>query len=383
MKIIVGGNLTDWMLTRIGNFDLLMAFVCGLKRLGHETYLMGNVELKHCRDADGRPVSFQQWEGKQRFETLTRYYGVWPHCCLIYNGGEATHGMSFSEAITVAKAEAVLLNNSGKFANPEILQNVRCKVFIDGDPAQTQAEQQEGQIDHGLDRHHYFFTVGLNVGKAGCDIPTCNRPWRPFVYPVFLPHWPARISEQCRRFTTISKWSTSHRFTLNGRHSGQKSDSWLTFIELPKKTRQELEIALRIDPSWANDIKAFRDNGWILSDPRQLRTLEDLRNYCGNSRAEFSVAKHFYVEFHTGWFGDRSARYLASGKPVLVQSTGIEDHLPVGKGLLTFKTMDEAVAGIESINKDYLAHCRAARAIAEEHFDSDKVLSRMLKQCDL
>lgn len=106
--------------------------------------------------------------------------------------------------------------------------------------------------------------------------------------------------------------------------------------------------------------------------------MTDYREYISHSRAEFSVAHHRVVEFAVGWFSDRSALYLASGRPVLVQSTGIEPHLPTGKGLLTFSTMEEALAGIEDINGDYLGHCRAARDIAETHFDSDRILTNIL-----
>jgi hypothetical protein len=147
------------------------------------------------------------------------------------------------------------------------------------------------------------------------------------------------------------------------------------------RVRQELEIALRVNsanPQTDRDI--FEAKGWNLFDPEKLRTLDDYRDYIGQSRAEFSVAHNRYVAFATGWFSDRSALYLASGKPVLVQSTGIERHLPTGKGLLTYTTLDEAAAGVKAINRDYPGHCRAAREIAEEYFDSDKVLTRILKQ---
>ena len=153
----------------------------------------------------------------------------------------------------------------------------------------------------------------------------------------------------------------------------------MKFIELPKHTDQELEIALRISQvEHRTDSKVFQENGWCLSDPAQLHTFQDYAAYIKQSRAEFSVAHNRYVEFSTGWVSDRSPLYLASGRPVLVQSTGIESHLPTGKGLLTFRTMDEALAGIENINRDYLGHCRAARDIAETYFDADRVLTNIL-----
>jgi hypothetical protein len=90
-----------------------------------------------------------------------------------------------------------------------------------------------------------------------------------------------------------------------------------------------------------------------------------------------------YVQTCSGWFSDRTARYLASGKPALVQETGFGRSLPTGEGLLSFGTPEEAVAGVERIAADYEGHCRAARALAVERFDSDRVIGRMLEEVGL
>jgi hypothetical protein len=96
------------------------------------------------------------------------------------------------------------------------------------------------------------------------------------------------------------------------------------------------------------------------------------------SAAEFSVAQGIYVETNSGWFSDRTTRYLASGKPALVQDTGFSRRMCNGEGLVPFRTVDEAAAGAERIARDYARHCAAARAAAETYFDSDKVLRAML-----
>ncbi|MFQ5730061.1 MAG: glycosyltransferase family 1 protein, partial [Waddliaceae bacterium] len=313
----------------------------------------------------------------------TRSYGIWPRCCLIYKGGKATYGMPFSEVVKVAKSCDLLITRSGKIDKvPEIFENAKCRAFFDGNPGNTQVffYKQEGEFE-ALDRYEYLFTLGLNIGTSQCAIPTGEHRWLPAVRPVVLPMWPVRTNPDSKRFTTISTWKGRTTFQWEGQSSGEKSDNWLSFLNLPKITRQEFEIALRLDsPNHKVDRKMFQENGWWLTDPRKLQNLDDYRNYIGKSRAEFSVAHNRYVEFSTGWFSDRSALYLASGKPVLVQSTGIEHHLPTGKGLLTFTTMEEAIAGIEEINRDYLVHCRAAREIAKAYFDSDKVLTKILNQ---
>ena len=107
------------------------------------------------------------------------------------------------------------------------------------------------------------------------------------------------------------------------------------------------------------------------------------RAYVQGSGAEFSVAQGIYVETHSGWFSDRTTSYLASGRPVLVQDTGFGRTLPVGEGLLAFRTLDEAIAGAADIGRRYGEHCAAARRIAEKHFDSDRVLTRFCEQAGI
>src|SRR5205823_3798900 len=151
---------------------------------------------------------------------------------------------------------------------------------------------------------------------------------------------------------------------------------------LPRRVGQAaFEIALDIHAGDAKDLSALRANGWRVTDPLAVAgTPAAFRRYIQQSAAEFSVAQAIYVEKNSGWFSDRTVRYLASGKPALVQDTGFGRHLPVGEGLVTFRTLDEAAAGAERILADYERHCRAARAIASEFFDSDKVLGRFLRE---
>lgn len=356
-----------------------MAYLLGLQRLGHEVYLFEEVEPGQCWDAGYRQVPFRNWVGREHFEQVTQYYGLWPRCCLIFDKGRETHGLSFCEAAEVAHGADLLLDLGATLRTPEIVDAVRCRAYVDEAPGKTQVYHAEYGIDQGFDGHQFFFSVGLNVGTAACEVPTAGVPWHGIVHPVVLGLWPARIDGGCRRFTTISNWSEKETFDLKGRYSGEKSDNWTKFFELPQKTGQELEVALNVPPGYEADRELFSRHGWFVEDPKRLRTFEDYREYIAASRAEFSIANNRYVEFNTGWTSDRTARYLASGKPALVQATGIESHLPVGKGLLTFSTLSEALAGIKAINAEYEVHCLAARRIAEEFFNSEKVLGHMLK----
>jgi len=379
MTIIVAAKIAN---TTVGHIDHAMAYASGFQQLGHEVFVMEHVGSNRCTDLHNQNIPFDQWGGRQHFETVARSYGIWPRCCLIYKNGQATHGLPFADAVRIAKRSDLLMSRSGQIHKvPEIFDAPNCRAYFDGNPGNTQffSHQQGGDYE-ALDRYDHFFTLGLNIGTEACPIPTDTRQWHHQVRPVVLNNWPLASKKYSKRFTTISTWKGRSTFEFDGKGSGEKSDNWLRFLDLPQKSRQEFEIALRIDSAnHHTDREMFEKKGWRLTNPALLKNIHDYRNYIGQSRAEFSVAHNRYVEFSTGWFSDRSPLYLASGKPVLVQSTGIEAHLPTGKGLLTYATMEEAIAGVETINRDYAVHCQAARKIAEEFFDSKKVLNTILK----
>ncbi|MDH3663637.1 MAG: hypothetical protein OEU92_27095, partial [Alphaproteobacteria bacterium] len=319
----------------------------------------------------------------RHFEAVAKTYGVWPRAALIYKRGEASHGMAYREALRVAESADLLITRSGRIDKlAELFERPAKRVFIDGNPGATQVGFACGdEAFRMLDRYQHLFTMGLNIGRADNRLPTGGRQWHPIHRPIVLSHWPTQPAAGGGRFTTISTWRGRATFDWRGQASGEKADNWLAFLDLPARTNQTFEIALRMSGADApDDRQMFQRHGWRLADPKTLSTLDDYRRYISRSRAEFSVAHNRYVAFETGWFSDRSAVYLASGRPVLVQSTGIEEHLPTGAGLLTFKTIDEAIAGVESLNGDYSAHCQVARDIAEGYFDSDRVLSRMLER---
>ncbi len=381
MKIICTAKIAN---TTVGHIDHAMAYAVGMQRLGHEVYFMEQVGSNRCTDDNGRQVPFAQWHGRLHFEAIAKSYGLWPRACLIYKQGEETYGMAFADAVKVAKQCDLLITRSGQIHKaPEIFDNAKCRTYFDGNPGKTQVlfHEQGSDFEEALDRYDNLFTLGLNIGSESCSAPTGTSQWHTHMRPVVLSMWPSRIHDKSERFTTISSWNGRTTFQWQGQNAGEKSDNWLSFVDLPQKVDQPLEIALRIDSNDPDkDRQEFCRKGWLLSDPEKMVTLDDYRNFIGQSRAEFSVAHNRYVAFNTGWFSDRSAVYLASGKPVLVQSTGIEQSLPTGKGLLTYSTLDEAVDAINVINSDYPAHCKAAREIAEEYFDSDKVLTKILNQ---
>lgn len=378
MKVIVGSDIAHYTRS-VGQFDNRMSYVACLRQLGHEAIVLSDVYAERCFDASYRPVGFDDFDGARDFDRLGKAYADDLVYGLIYEGGAQTAGMSFDEAVAEAESADVLINIGGKLTTPEVVDPVPCKIFVDLAPGKTQVYETAYEIDQGLSRHDLFYTVGLNVGSPSCVIPTGGVEWHGWKHPVPLALWPPVVDAGATRFSTISGWAGKETFVLDGRYSGEKSNQWQSFLGVPERARQEMEIALRLPEGYEEDAASLREHGWTISDPLQLRDLADYQRFVRASRGEFSVANQRYTEYRSGWFSERSARYLASGKPVIVQSTGFEDHVAAGKGLLTYTTLDEAVAAIESVNSDYLEHCAAARAIAEQHFDGAALLAGMLE----
>jgi hypothetical protein len=125
-------------------------------------------------------------------------------------------------------------------------------------------------------------------------------------------------------------------------------------------------------------------NGWRLADAHAFTTDPwPYRDYVRASRGEFTVARDLHVRLRSGWFSERSACYLAAGRPVITQDTGFDSVLPTGEGLFAFNTMEEILTAFESINSDYQRHSRAARAIAEEYFRAETVLAKVVMDLGL
>ena len=218
------------------------------------------------------------------------------------------------------------------------------------------------------------------MGKPDCTVPTCGLSWITTLQPIVLSDWPIANGVRHDALTTIGNWRGYGSIEYEGVFYGQKAHSLRQFIDLPKLTDEKFSLALAIHREEQNDLAALQTNGWELLDPVQVAsTPSRYRQFIQTSKAEFGIAKSGYVASRCGWFSDRSICYLASGRPVMAQETGFSRYLPTGEGLFSFETKEDVLAGIDEVNRDYARHLRAARAIAEEYFDSDKVLSRLLQ----
>jgi hypothetical protein len=257
-------------------------------------------------------------------------------------------------------------------------------VYLETDPVQLQIELQEGNEETlaFLKPHVAFFTFGENYGRSGCKVPVTDQfHFRPTRQPVVLDFWEQpSIGSPCA-FTTIGNWRQTWRTVqLDGEvYRWSKHLEFSKFLELPARTGACFELAL--GQYTADDQRLLESNGWrVRSAPDFTMNIYAYQDYIKQSRSEFTVAKDQNVRLRSGWFSDRSATYLAAGRPVITQETGFGDVLPTGHGLFGFTTMDQIVAAVDAINADYPRQCRAAREVAEAYFDADKVLSQMLKE---
>ncbi|MHB8576020.1 MAG: hypothetical protein ACYDCQ_11895, partial [Dehalococcoidia bacterium] len=279
----------------------------------------------------------------------------------------------------ICRSADVVLNVSGVNPLRSWLRPVPIRVLIDTDPAFTQIRHlTDVQAHSRAVEHTAFFSFGENFGRSGCTVPDDGLLWRPTRQPVVLDVWPQTTGDPTAKFTTVMQWDSYPARIYAGRHFGMKSASFESFADLPARTERVFELALG---SATAPRAELRGKGWSVRNPlAPTRDPWTYQRYIQHSRAEFGVAKHGYVTSHSGWFSERSAAYLASARPVLLQDTGFTDWLRAEAGVIAFRTADEAVDGFHDINERYPTHCRAAREVAEHYFDAGTVLTQLLEE---
>lgn len=378
--ILVSGAIANKPLNG-GEAWVRMSWVRGLQRLGFEVCFVEQIDSSACVDSHGDPAPFEDSVNRQTFESVLAMLGADCPAALLCDGGEENVGLDLDEIVDRAAEAELLVNISGHLDLAQVKAAPRRRAFVDIDPGFTQI-WVAGGADVRLESHDSYFTVGENIGTPGCPIPTAGAEWLPLPPPVTLEDWPVVPVDLPVRFTTVASWRSGlGTLSYDGVEYGGKHHQWRRLIDLPRRSPHDYEIALQIHPSDAGDRSALEDHGWALADPRaEAGDPLAFRSYVQRSGAEISVAHPVYVDTASGWISDRTVRYLASGRPALVQDTGIPERYRGGEGLVTFRTLDEAVAGADRIAGDYAAHAAAARSLAESQFDSDVVLERFLEQ---
>jgi hypothetical protein len=363
-----------------GHAWVLLQYLLGFKRLGWKTLFIDYLEPSLCVDEAGLNCPLEGSVNLRYVLDVVRSFGLEDDYVLIGPEGESLIGMPRSRLLERVRHSAFLLNIMGYLRDEEILGRVSRRIFLDIDPGFGQFWDELG-LHRPFAGYDAYVTIGLNIGRTDCTIPTCGLDWIVTPQPVVLDWWPPS-DVPGESFTTIASWRGAYGpVEFRGESYGLRVHQFRRFVDLPGLTGRSFELALAIHPSETRDLALLSDKGWPMVDP-QIVAGDPLsyRSYIGRSLAEFSVAKDLYVRSCGGWISDRSLCYLASGKPVLAQETGFSRHYPTGEGLLAYSTLEEAVAGVEEIARRPDWHARAARALAEQYFDSDKVLGRLLQE---
>ena len=280
-----------------------------------------------------------------------------------------------------AAAEADLFIDLGYDLDDSVVKRFRRSAFVDIDPGFTQTWLSLGQLD--VAAHDIYFTVGETVGQPESLIPGCGLRWLYTPPPVFLPAWPVVPAPDGAAYTTVSSWWDDLGWLEFGGTlvDNSKRGAFLPYVELPSHTTARLELALPLtgEDDATDDRSLFTRNGWSIRQASEVSsTPEAHRAYIQGSRGEFSCMKRGYSLLETAWTSERTLNYLASGKPAVVEYTGHSRFLPDAEGLFRFRSLDEAARCLASAERDYERHARAARALAVEHFDATKVLTRVL-----
>jgi hypothetical protein len=372
LKIICSGHLVRYPLG--GHSWHHLQYLIGFQRLGHDvTFFEDYGWSNSCFDPALNIMSADPGYGIQYVTRLLERYDLQNRWCYLAEDGIA-YGLTRKQLAEACREADIYFNLSNINWIPE-LEECRRRVLIDTDPVFTQIGAHG--IGGPFSRYDALFTYGENVHQSGCEMPTGGARWLPSRQPLVLELWPVKRGPRLAPFTTVMNWSPLGDCEHEGNIYGQKEREFEQFFSLPRATGEPMEIAVSVP---ADVRKRLAAGGWHIVDPIQVtQDPSRYQHYLSSSRAEFSVAKHGYVSTRCGWFSERSAAYLASGRPTVIQDTGFSRWLNASAGVISFSTYEEAVGAIEEINCNYELHCRAAREIVEEYFNAPKVLSALME----
>ena len=378
-RVIVGSYMVRYPLG--GMMSYVLQYLVGFQRLGHDVYFAEKAGYANsCYDPVRNVMSDDCSYGVAAVEKLLARFGLEDRWCFVDAKGRY-HGLSRS-GIDETFRTADLFVDMGTHGAwlPEATNGVR--VLLDGEPGFNQMKMERRRAaGETLPDYDYYYTAGSNVGTSLSTAPTAARSWRHMWHPVVTDMFSDDPARPGVPFTTVMNWESHDPLEFEGRTYGQKAHEFERFIELPQKTSNTLEIAVagRRVP-----VQRLLDAGWQVRDAHEVTSSFDcFAEYIKSSRGEFSVCKHVFVATNSGWFSDRSAAYLACGRPVVIQDTGFSAHLPCGEGLIAVRTVAEAAEALDEVAKDYPHHSKRAREIAAGYLEASKVLGQFLAELNI
>ena len=382
-RILVSGILFFYPLA--GVTYQFLHYLVGLRRLGYDPYYVED-SGRWVYDPSINDITGDARRNIEAVAPILERYGFAGRWAFRgnYRDGQC-YGLSESEILALYRDADLFLNVTG--AQEIRDEHLACprRVYVESDPfaAQVRVASGDSQTLATLHAHDTHFSFGENLGAADCEVPLSGFRWLPTRQPVLLDLWENPHNLDADAYRTITTW---HNKGKNLSYRGDtyywtKDREFEKFLSLPERCPVPFELAVGVP----DDVRQrLLTHGWRQVDSVDISSdVARYRNYIQRSRAEFTVARDQYARPRTGWFSDRSACYLAAGRPVVTQETGFSKYLPTGRGLFAFSTMDDVATAIEAIESDYEGNCRAARELAHEYFAAEKVLGSMLQRAGI
>lgn len=382
-RIIVFGILLWYPLAGV-TFQFLH-YLLGLRRLGYDVYYVED-SARWIYDPRLNDLSPDASANVAAIAPILKTHGLGDRWAFrgAYPDGQC-YGLSEPQLRDLYATADAFLNVTGAQELREEHLAIPRRIYVESDPFASQVKVAKGDesMIRTLAQHDTLFSFGESLGTADCSVPVERFKWLPTRQPVAIELWDQGTPRGGDTYTTITTWHNK------GKDIAYQGDTWYwtkdrefeKFLDLPRSRSVRLELAATVSP----EIQAMlTGHGWAVCNSLDLSaSAERYREYIQRSRGEFTVARDQYVRPRTGWFSDRSACYLAAGRPVITQETGFSRHLPTGAGLFGFTSMDDITRAIDAIESDYARHCRAAREIAREYFDAKKVLGSLMERAGL
>lgn len=358
-------------------------YVRGLAELGHEVlFIEDSDDYPSCYDPSRFVTDCDPTYGLEFARNAFAVIGLDDAWCFHDAHTASWHGPAAGRVLDFCSSADLLLNVSGVNPLRDWTASIPLRAYLDTDPLFTQARHLDDPAAMALAKgHNLHFTFGELIPAGQSAAPVDGFAWQPTRQPVAMSCWPVQPPAPDGAFTTVMQWDSYATRKVDGRQFGMKSASFAGYEGLPQQVQSPMALALGGD-SAPRDMLAER--GWRIDDPlAATRTICTYRDYIAAAKGEWSIAKHGYVAGRTGWFSERSACFLASGRPVVVEDTGCSKVLDADAGLKFFRSPEQAVEALREVEADYPLHCRAAREAAERLFDSAMVLNDLLDRCIL
>jgi hypothetical protein len=377
-KVIVSGILFFFPLA--GVTYQFLHYLIALRRLGYDPYYVED-SARWIYDPRSNDISGDASGNVAAVALQLEKFGFGDRWCFrgCYEGGQC-YGLSERELAELYRDADVLLNVTGSQELREEHLRVKRRVYVESDPfpVQVRAAAGDPKTVEQLSLHHVLFSFGENLGAPDCSAPPSSFSFLPTRQPVLLDLWQPTPPRERGAYCTIATW---HNKGKHIEYQGEtyywtKDREFLKYIELPTLRDVPFELATDVG---APTRQLLERNRWRLRSSLEVsRDLDSYRSYIASARGEFTVARDQYVRPRTGWFSDRTACYLAAGRPVITQETGFSKFLPTGAGLYAFRDMAEALAAVDAVEANYERACRGALDVAAECFAAEKVVADLL-----